>query len=54
MANRAPQRLAQLYNVEEAQIMMDNLPDNLSEEEMDPDPDDPSYEPELEVEPPSE
>ena len=45
----AQRRFARLYKADEAQIMLENLPSDLSEEEDDSDTDDPLYEPELEM-----
>ena len=43
-SSTATRRFAQLYQVDEAQILLENLPSDLSDEEPDSDPEDATYE----------
>ena len=43
-SSMAKRRFAQLYQVDEAQILLENLPSDLSDEEPDSDPEDATYE----------
>ena len=45
----AQRRLGRLFDLDEAQIVLDDLPPDLSEESPDSDPEDPDYEDEPEV-----